>query len=245
MTQANDDILALAAHPDDAELLAGGTLALAAQRGCRVTIVDLTRGETATRGTPEQRQEEARTAAEILGARERLTLDLGDGDIANTEDNRRVVAGLIRTRRPTLVLTHAAVDRHPDHRCAHELVRDSVFFANVGGFNAAGERWAVTAVAYFLGNTLNPEGRADWVTDVGSTWSVRERALGCYRSQLRRGSSDGRSTYIGSHAYWDHMERRARLWGHWIGATHGEPFLLDRPACAGHPLVELSRVDHV
>jgi bacillithiol biosynthesis deacetylase BshB1 len=236
------DCLAIGAHPDDAELFAGGTLALAARLGRRVGILDLTRGESGTRGTAQTRAEEARAASEILGIHTRVPLDLGDGEIANTQENRRKLVEEIRRLRPRLVLTHNAEVRHPDHRRAHELVRDAVFFAHVGGFPAAGERRQVEALAFFLGNTFHGEGRADWVVDVSETFETKLAALRAYKTQfLANGPDpdDPQATYIASTDFWEQISGRARLWGQRIGAQYGEPFQLDVPAHARHPLAGL------
>ncbi|MCL5271276.1 MAG: bacillithiol biosynthesis deacetylase BshB1 [bacterium] len=237
------DCLAIGAHPDDAELFAGGTLALAARLSRRVGILDLTRGEAATRGTPEIRAREAAEAARILGVSVRQTLDLGDGRLADTPEARRTVIEAIRHLRPRLVLTHAGEDRHPDHRHAHALVRDAAFLAGVGGYPAAGARWRVEALAFFPGNEFQGDIRADWVIDVGAAFEAKLAALRAYATQfLSNGDGDpALHTYIASPEFWDHLQQRAALWGHRIGAAQGEPFLLDRPAHARHPLVELLR----
>lgn len=240
------DCLAVGAHPDDAELFAGGTLALAARLGRRVGVLDLTRGESGTRGTPETRVEEARAASRIVGLGVRETLDLGDGDIANTQENRRQVVEAIRRLQPRIILTHGEADRHPDHRRAHELVRDAAFFANVGNFPAAGERWRVEALAFFLGNLFHPEGLVHWIVDVSETFEVKLAALRAYKTQFLANNQDGgdeeadpAATYIASAEFWDQISGRGRMWGHRIGVEYGEPFLLDRPAHARHPLVGL------
>ena len=235
------DCLAVGAHPDDAEIFAGGTLALAVAHGRRVGILDLTRGESASRGTADDREREAKEASRILGITTRVTLDLGDADLANTQERRRAIAEQIRRLRPRLVLTHHGADRHPDHRRAHELVSDAVFLAHVGGFEAEGERWQVKAKAYFLGNQWQPEDRVDWVVDIGETFETKMQSLRAYETQFLTDEENGPLTYIGSEGYWDFMERRARVWGHRIGATHAEPFVLDRPPHLNHPLIDLIR----
>jgi bacillithiol biosynthesis deacetylase BshB1 len=321
------DCLVVAAHPDDAELFAGGTIALALRRGRRVGILDLTRGETASRGSAATRAAEAAAASRILGLTVRETLDLGDGDLANTQERRRAVAEVIRRLRPRLIIGHGPQDRHPDHRRAHELTRDAAFLAGVGGFDPiptgltnptrptapsasstpdAPAPWRVAALAFWPGNTLQPPPPADWVVDVSEVFEIKLAALRAYSTQFMapgetqpgarnhghggpagggglaeavgvgdlgdvagacdvagavdagrvrdadglptvggardpNGVADegGGTTYISSRAFWEHMVERSRDWGHRIGATHGEPFLLDRPAHAGHPLVRL------
>ena len=236
------DCLAIAAHPDDAEIFAGGTMALAARLGRRVGILDLTRGEAATRGTPEEREEEAKEASSILGITVRETLDLGDGQLENSRENRRQVVEAIRRLRPRLILATGSEDRHPDHRRAHELARDAAFFANVAGFPAVGERWRVEGIAYFLGNFFLKEAQADWVVDVSETFETKLASLRAFKTQFLANGEEGedpRATYIASAEFWEMITVRSRLWGHRIGVKHGEPFLFDRPAHAAHPLVRL------
>lgn len=234
------DCLAIGAHPDDAELFCGGTLAVMAARGLRVGILDLTRGEMATRGTPELRAQEAAEAARILRLTHRDIMDLGDGDLANTQERRMAVVEALRRLRPRLVLTHGATDRHPDHRRTHELVHDACFFAGVGNHPAGGERWRVEALAYFPGNQFREDERADWVVDISAVVDLRKAALEAYASQFLADGGDPAPTYIASRAFWDELDRRLARWGHRIGAAHGEPFILDRPASAQHPLVQMT-----
>lgn len=239
------DCLAICAHPDDAELCVGGTLALLARRGRRVGILDLTRGESGTRGTPEQRAAEAAASAAVLGLAHFEMLDLGDCNLENTQERRLALAGAIRRLRPRVVLTNGPDDRHPDHRRAQELTRDAVFLANVGGFHPeAGPRWMVEAVCFFFQHQYYPEGRVDWIVDVSETWEVKLAALRSYKSQLHVApnpddADPAKATYIASPEFWEHIQERSHIWGHRIGARHGEPYLLDRPAHAGHPFVKL------
>ena len=236
------DCLVIGAHPDDAELFAGGTLALAARLGHAVGVLDLTRGESGTRGTPETRAQEARKATEILGLKIRGTLDLGDGRIFNTPETRVQVVEAIRRLRPRLILTHGDDDRHPDHRQTCDLVRDAAFMAHVGGFQAAGERWQIEDIGFFPGNIFKPDRTMDWVVDISETFDVKCAALRAYATQfLRDENDDGPATYISGKEFWASLERRTALWGHRIDAAHGEPFLLERPAHTSHPLIRLCR----
>jgi len=234
------DLLAVGAHPDDAELYAGGTLALLARAGLRVGIVDLTRGERATRGTPESRQKEAASAAAVLGLAVRRTLDLGDGQIEATPATRRSVVEALRALRPRVVLFHPAVDRHPDHGRAHTLIREACFFANVGGFPAEGPRHEVAAWGCFCPHEAAFETRPDWIVDVTATFETKRAALEAYATQFNTPPGSGPTTYIGSPQFWEAIERSARRWGHLIGARYGEPFTLERPPHAEHPFVALT-----
>src|SRR5881227_4069378 len=117
------DVLAIAAHPDDIELICGGTLIRANQLGRTTGILDLAAGEMASRGTPELRAQEAANAAKIMGVSIRENLGLRDGGIQNTPENRAKVAVVIRRLKPKIVLTHSLFGRHPDHPAVAQLVR--------------------------------------------------------------------------------------------------------------------------
>lgn len=243
------DCVAFAAHPDDAELGVGGTLALLARRGWRVGIVGLTRGEAGTRGTPEIRAAEAREAATTLGLAHQELLDLGDCDLANSEEHRVALVAAIRRLRPRVIITNGPDDRHPDHRRAQELVRDASFLANVGGYHPeAGARWLTQALCFFPQHQHVADPRADWIVDVGETFEIKMEALRAYRSQLYVAPPEdaplvpddpAKATYIASPEFWQFIQNRSFTWGHRIGAHHGEPLLFDRPAHANHPLVRM------
>jgi bacillithiol biosynthesis deacetylase BshB1 len=126
------DILAIAAHRDDVELTCGGTLIKAAALGRRTAILDLTQGETGTRGSAELRAAEASRAAEVLGVAARENLGLPDAGIVNTPATRAALAVAIRRFAPRVVIAPAQVGRHPDHRVTAELVRDACFVAGLG-----------------------------------------------------------------------------------------------------------------
>ncbi|MGH7751238.1 MAG: PIG-L family deacetylase, partial [Gemmatimonadales bacterium] len=132
------DLLAICAHPDDAELTCGGTLAKAVAQGHRVGIVDLTRGEGGTRGDVDTRKREADAAAKILGVHVRRNARLRDSYLSNDEASRRTVVELLRALKPRVVILPFPVGRHPDHRMAAELGRDACFLAGLAKYEAAG-----------------------------------------------------------------------------------------------------------
>lgn len=240
------DLLAIGAHPDDAELLAGGTLALLAKRGKRVGILDLTRGECGTRGTPESRAAESLAANRILGIAERVTLDLGDSRLENSNPNRQQVVNVLRRLRPSVVVTHFGFDRHPDHARAHELVRDACFLANVGGYPADGERHQVGALAFFFPLVGVDPRTPDWVVDISETFETKLKALKAYRTQFYPGDTANKSamedepqTYLASKDFWEMIDAHSRRWGQLIGARYGEAFLFQQPAHAEHAFVRL------
>jgi bacillithiol biosynthesis deacetylase BshB1 len=176
------DLLAIGPHPDDVELGCGGTLALAASRGCRVGILHLTRGERGTRGTPEQRLAEAERAAAALGVVELAFLDCGDGALRTGEPEEDALIEVLRTWRPDLVLGPPPHDRHPDHARGHRLVAEAAFYS---GLQARGNR-AMAAhrpaaiFSYMQHHSFEPT----FVVDVTGAWEAKMAALAAYRSQL-------------------------------------------------------------
>ena len=133
------DILAIMAHPDDAELLCGGALIKSATRGKRVGILDLTMGEMGSRGSAAERKKEADRAADLMGLVDRRCAGLPDSALENDNESRHVVVEHLRALRPRLVITHWKVGRHRDHRIASELVRDSCFLGALKRLDAPGD----------------------------------------------------------------------------------------------------------
>lgn len=235
------DLLAIGAHPDDVDLLMGGTIALLAKKGRRIGIIDLTRGECGTRGTPDTRRSEAQKAREILGAQERITLDMGDCALENSAANRIQLASALRHLRPSVVVTHLDMNRHPDHVRAHELVRDSCFLANVGGFEAEGERHKIGDLVFFLGFHTSTEQKPDWIVNISETWETKLSALRAFGTQFYTGKSSesGPQTYLASPEFWERIDVEARRWGAFIGARHGEAFAFQSLSHADHAFVRL------
>jgi len=231
--------MAIGAHPDDVELFAGGTVALLARNGHRVRLVHLTRGECSTRGTPETRAIESALAAEALGAVERITLDLGDGNIANNEMSRLAVVEVLRRHRPQIVLTHGPESRHPDHTRAHELVRDATFLANVGGYHPYSGRHHVEALAFWFGHESHVTPPPHWIVDISATHETKVAAIRAYSTQFYTpgASIEGPQTLLVSPDCWEGQEARWQHWGRMIGVRWGEAFWLREPPHVAHPFV--------
>jgi bacillithiol biosynthesis deacetylase BshB1 len=234
------DLLAIGAHPDDCELFAGGLLAALCSAGYRAAVLDLTRGEAASRGSAQERLAEAGRAAEILGLAERVTLDLGDAGLENTAESRRAVVSALRRIRPAVVLTHHPDDRHPDHTRAHHLAREACFYATVGGFEAEGERLErPPGLFYFFGNPNALEIRPDFIVPIDEFHERKQKALAAYSSQFFNPAYGGPPTMISSRAYAEALEARARVFGQAVGARYGEPYALQRPPAVPDPLSQL------
>jgi bacillithiol biosynthesis deacetylase BshB1 len=226
------DVLACAAHPDDVELLAGGTMCLLARQGYRTGVVDFTRGELGTRGTPEGRLDEAAAAAEVLGLAARENLGLPDGHIANTPEHRERLIRVVRRYRPHVLLLNAAVDRHPDHEAAAKLAIDAAFYAGLQKIETAEadgtlqEPWRPHHVLHYMGDR---EFEPSLVVDVTDVWEQRLAALAAFRSQFHNPAYDAETdepaTFVSNAGFFQWIEARARVYGAKIGATFGEPFL--------------------
>ena len=224
------DVLALAAHPDDVELCAGGTMCLLDEQGYRTGVVDFTRGELGTRGTPEGREREAAAAAEILGLDARENLGIPDGDIQNTRENQLKVIRAVRRYRPHIVLTTAETVRHPDHGDATRLSVDALFYSGLAKIETAEddgtpqEPWRPHHVLHYM-QALDVE--PTLVVDVSDVWERRMRALLAFESQFYQGGEgdDGPETYISNPGFLEWVEARARVYGYRIGARYGEPFV--------------------
>ena len=178
------DLLAFGPHPDDAELLCGGTLALMADRGYRVGVVDLTAGEMGTRGSVSSRRAEARAAAEILGLVHREGLDLPDAGIDDTDDQRARVTRVLRKLKPRTVIIPFTEGRHPDHGAASRLVRSACFLAGLASYAPGGgtpvKPSKILLATAFRDHDSDPR----FVVDITPTFERKMAAVRCYGSQF-------------------------------------------------------------
>lgn len=226
------DVLAFGAHPDDVELGCGGTLASLAGRGRGVGIVDLTRGEMATRGTPEIRSREASEAGRILGARFRANLDLGDGGLSTDRAAQLLVIEAVRLSRPRLVLAPWTEDRHPDHERAGRLVAEASWYAGLvrleTGLPAHRPDQVVFYAAYAL---LTPT----FLVDITGSFGAKQAALRAYASQFHDATSSEPATYVSSTSFWDGVEARARAYGRIANVAYAEGFVSKAPPTLADP----------
>jgi bacillithiol biosynthesis deacetylase BshB1 len=216
------DLLAIAAHPDDAELTCGGTLALAVRKGYKVGILDLVQGEAGTRGTAEQRAEEAQRAAHALGVQVRANAGLRDAHLANDEDSRRRVISLIRRFHPRTVILPFPVGRHPDHRMASELGRDACFLAGLAKYDAPGKPHRPHKILYALAYREDPV-KPTFVVDISPTMAAKMKAIRCYRSQFDGAKNAGEIFPTGQPLY-ELVETQSAHYGSLIRTRFGEPF---------------------
>jgi len=218
------DLLAIGAHPDDCELFMGGTLAKLSDLGYAVGIADLSRGECATRGTPEIRRREAEHASKILGLAKRICLDLGDTQIGLDPHHRVKVITLLRAERPSLVFTHGTDERHPDHGRTSQLVREACFFSYVAGIDTGQERFRPAALIEFVGYTLAGLPKPSFIVPVSDTFGRKMESLRAYESQLYDEDSVGSETLLNTKGFLEQIEAQARYWGSLIGENFGEAF---------------------
>ena len=225
------DVLALAPHPDDIELCCGGTMILLADSGYQVGLIDLTRGEKATRGTPEIRAREAETARGILGALFRKNLGLPDlGIDSRSAEQLQAVVEAIRRHRPRLVLISSEHDRHPDHVEAAHLVERAAYVAGLSEYAAAGSPWRPQKVGFYMGRVVfEPK----VIVDVSAVFERKMQAAAAFQSQFFRDPDDPRVTPISEPGYLERLAARFRHFGSRIGVEYGEPFDFREPFGVG------------
>jgi len=223
----DSDALFIGAHPDDGEILAGGLMASLAEKGRRVILADATRGEMGTRGTAEERREEAAEAARILGV-ERTNLELPDGGIGrDMEASTRAVVRAIREFRPRLVFTHTGTDHHPDHNAIHLAVKRAVFFSNALKYDTGQERHLASRLFYFWSHRQELPPRVDFIADISHTWEKKVSALKAHKSQVAGTGYEGPKTYLTSDLFWHRIEGRFAHFGSLIGVKYAEPYLTE------------------
>ncbi len=221
------DIVAVFAHPDDAELTCGGTLALEAARGRRIALVDLTRGESGSRGTPETRAAEAEAAARILGVAHRESLGLPDSRLVAAPEPRDAVVAALRRLRPRVLLLPHWEQRHPDHTAASRLVYDAWFVSGLRNYRPElGAAFRPAKLVYVPAVTESVEVPPTFVVDVTPAWDTKLEALDAFASQFRPPPGDAPNPIDGFRAAAELSARRA---GQRIGVKYGEGFVTREP----------------
>lgn len=216
------DLLAIAAHRDDVELTCAGTLIRAADQGYRTGILDLTQGETGTRGSAELRGREAEAAASILGVAERRNAGLPDAHLANTDAMRRVLVEQIRHFQPRVVILPYPIGRHPDHRIASELARDACFLSGLAKYDALGTPHKPHKVLYSLAYREDPV-KPTFVVDITDQFARKMAAIHCYASQFDGAITAGEIFPTGQDLY-SLIEVQCAHYGSLIRTRYGEPF---------------------
>jgi len=218
------DLLAIAPHPDDAELTSGGTLLKMADAGYRTGILDLTRGETGTRGTPETRLREAARAAKILRVKIRRNLGLPDARLVVNEEYKMAIAAVIRELQPHTVIIPYWDGRHPDHYIASRLGYEACFIAGLKNYPLAGEAFRPFKIIYAA---AYDHVRPTFAVDISAQFERRRRAILAYRSQFRPPRKERHSKVsLPLDELEDRMAHQARHYGRMIGVRYAEGFVL-------------------
>jgi N-acetylglucosamine malate deacetylase 1 len=217
------DLLCIAAHRDDVELLVGGTVARTAAQGYRVGILDLTMGERGTDGSARLRGEESDAAARILGVTARRNAGLPDAGLVNTQETRSLVAGFVRAFRPRVVILPFTTGRHPDHRVASQLAYDACFLAGLAKFDAPGEPHRPHKLLYAL--TYREDAvKPSFVVDITEQMETKMEAIRCYSSQFDGKTWGGEVFPGGDRPLYDQVRMHAARYGSLIRTEYGEPF---------------------
>lgn len=226
------DILVFGAHPDDAELGAGATIAKEISLGKKVGIIDLTRGELGTRGSAEIRDKEAEASAKILGLSVRENMEFADGFFVNNKQHQIAIIQKIRTYKPDIVLCNAIEDRHIDHARGSDLVSNACFLSGLmkidtkaEGDDQWQEAWRPKQVYHYIQwKNITP----DFVVDITEVMDKKLEAINAYSSQFYDPKSKEPSTPISSKNFTDSVVYRARDLGRIIGVEYGEGFTVER-----------------
>jgi bacillithiol biosynthesis deacetylase BshB1 len=220
------DVIFFGAHADDVELSCGGTVAKFVKDGLRIGIVDLTRGEMGTRGTPQTRKREAANAAKALGATFRESLDFGDGNLQIGREQELQIIEILRARRPRLVIGPYPDDRHPDHTRTGRIVTDAWFYAGLQSLETGLPAHRPQAVAYYLQNYMFTP---SFVVDVTRHWKTKMKAIAAYKSQFYDPNSKEPKTFISDPKFLEMIDARGKHFGALINAQYGEAFVTKQP----------------
>ncbi|HRP02819.1 MAG TPA: bacillithiol biosynthesis deacetylase BshB1 [Candidatus Kapabacteria bacterium] len=229
------DCMIIGAHPDDAELACGGTIAKLTKENKRVVIVDCTEGEMGTRGTNEIRLKEAKAAAKILGVNDRINLGLRDGFVRTDEDSIYKIVQAIRRFRPRAIIVNPPFERHPDHQNTHNLLRDSIFKSGLLKYETEFEgkkqdRYRTKKLFCYEQSYQFPR-NPDFFVDTSETHSLKIEAIRAFSSQVFvQGQYENEAkTNLSSPEFMEELESKARYYGGLCGVKYAEAFLSLEP----------------
>jgi bacillithiol biosynthesis deacetylase BshB1 len=224
------DILAFGVHPDDVELGCAGTIMAAIDQGKKVGIVDLTRGELGTRGTPTTRTQEAAAAAKIMGVDVRENLDMADGFFTNDEAHQRKIIALIRKYQPDIILANAPEDRHPDHGRSAKLVSDAAFLSGLRKIETIYEgvtqkAWRPAYTFHYIQDRFI---QPSFVIDITAYMERKMEAVLAYGTQFTNADTSEPQTYISSPQFLETVKARALMLGKRIGVGYAEGYITEK-----------------
>ena len=224
------DILAFAAHPDDIELSASGTLLKHIALGKTVAIIDLTQGELGSRGTIETRYEEAKDAQNILGVKQRVNLKMQDGFFEISKENKLKIIQQIRHFKPKIILANAISDRHPDHGRASQLVREAYFLAGLKKIETKlnGKLqlpWRPKSLFFYIQDRYI---KPDFIVDISDVVEQKIESIKAFKTQFYNPESKETATPISGKDFFEFLKGRWKEFGRTIGVDYGEGFTVDR-----------------
>ena len=226
------DILAFGSHPDDVELGCGGSILSAISQGLKVGIIDLTKGELGTRGTPEIRKKESEKASEILGVSFRKNLDFKDGFFINDKEHQLKVVEVLREHKPSIIFCNSVKDRHIDHPKGSKLVSDSCFLSGLSKINTNYKNsknqlpWTPKQIYHYIQwFDLKP----DILIDISEFQEKKMKAIMAYESQFYNPKSTEPNTPISSKGFMDSIKQRDQNFGRISGVDAAEGFTVERP----------------
>lgn len=224
------DILAIGVHPDDVELGCAGTLMKHIDQGYTVGILDLTRGELGTRGTIATRKKEALDASKIMGVKVRENLGFRDGFFVNDEKHQRELIKVIRKYQPSIVISNAKYDRHPDHGRSAQLTYDACFLSGLSkvetSLNGKKQLAHRPKALYHYIQAIHTE--PHFVVDITNYFDRKLEAIHAYKTQFYNPKSKEKNTFISSPEFLEFVRARASHFGVPIGVRYAEAFTVNR-----------------
>ncbi len=220
------DVLIFGAHPDDVECGVGGTALLLHEQAIPFAIVDLTQGEMGSRGTPEERVQEAQESAKFLGACSRENLNLGDTSLQDSLENRRLIASVIRKYRPQIVLAPFWDDLHGDHVAAGLMIRNSAIYCSLSKLDDPHPPHKPRRFLYYLLHKYHPP---TFIVDISNVFSRKLEAIRSYKSQFSKTAEEYGVLPVGIGDYLFHLESRSRYFGSLANVAFGEPLVAEQP----------------
>jgi len=234
------DVLAVFSHPDDAELTMAGTLLKLKSLGYRTGVLDMTRGEMGTRGTPEIRAKESLDAARVLGLDARLNLEQPDGHITVDEKTRQAMVRVLRSRAPKVLFTSHWDDSHPDHAATARIVREAARLGTMRRYDEQAGLAAIRmpAIAHAVYSRLTIP---SFIVDVSEFAEGKMNAIRAHASQFYSAQSNEPTTRISEQGFLKQIEERMRYYGSLIGVDAGEPFYVREALNVADPFALLTR----